>query len=157
MDRAEIWNVERASVMNEYAIAEVLYEYFIKVGLTSAQACGVVAQADAESGFNTQARGDGGEAHGLFQMHPDRIALIKAHGFDMTSPSALVQAEGVWWELQNSETEALGQLRASHSAYQAGHAMSVYYERPANEVEEANRRGNLAAKWFRYFNPGAKA
>lgn len=144
------------SVQAEYskaqlAVAEVIYEYFRSCGLPSPQACGIVAQPARESRFNPSATGDGGQAKGLFQMHPDRRAVIKARGgFDMLSGDVAEQCKGVWWELNHVETAALAALRRTHDAFGAGSVMCSQYERPASHAE-AGIRGKIAAEFYAYF------
>src|ERR1700685_1253876 len=73
-------------VAPQFEVPTQIYEFFVNNGYTSAQACGVVGNIQAESNFNPHATGDGGLAHGLCQWHPERCAAMKrGTGIDMWS------------------------------------------------------------------------
>lgn len=133
-------------------VASQIFDFFIKAGFTPEQACGVVANAEAESGFNYKATGDGGLANGLFQWHPDRCeAMRKGTGIDvMSMPPVDEQLQALLWELKHRETGALKHLQASDTAFNAGYNFCRYFERPASE-SEWTKRGYLAKKWMTYF------
>lgn len=140
-----------------YATAGRIYKFFLANGLTAGQACGILAQASAESSLRPSVIGDHGEAHGLFQLHADRIAAIKAGcGIDIVSASVEDQCKAVLWELKNSEHKAYRALLAAKTAYDSGHDMCRFYERPASTAQYAVR-GNAAEKWLVHFikNPVA--
>src|SRR5208282_2471454 len=54
-----------------------IFSFFVKAEFTREQASGIVANVEAESDFDPHNVGDGGRAHGLFQMHPDRRTVIR--------------------------------------------------------------------------------
>lgn len=140
-----------------YENAKKIYEYWLSVDLSKPQACGMLAQADAESSLNPMAVGDHGHAFGLYQLHADRCALIqKGCGIDITKlPSIEEQLQGVWWELQHSERHALFEIRTAITPYDAGSIACKYYERPAAATQQ-QYRGKKAQNWFIYFNPEVK-
>ena len=145
--------------MTAPATAKIIFDAFVGFGFTPAQACGMVAQADAESSFRPMVVGDHGEAHGLFQLHADRIALIKAGcGADMAhEPDPFKQCLGVWWEMtKGHEKHALAAIRAATTAYDAGAAACRFYERPGAPGQPA-KRGALAQAWFARFTPHTEA
>lgn len=133
--------------------AREIYDYFADTRrLGPIGACGMVAQADAESGFNTHACGDGGEAYGLWQMHMDRIRPIReAIGIDIAAfPDVLEQCAAAWHELETTESFARREICAARTPYEAGYAACRYYERPASQAEW-DKRGWIADRWARVF------
>lgn len=110
------------------------YSYYVQQGYSPAQAAGMVARLSMESGgtLNPMARGDGGQAFGLAQWHPDRWARVsqwaQSQGLDPNSREAQLRA--VPWEMQNHETRAWQALQAARDPRQAYDAM-MHYERPA--------------------------
>ena len=134
------------------ANAATIVKIYLGKGLTMAQAIGVMTQFDAESSLSPKAIGDHGSAFGLAQMHPDRIAAIKKGcGIDLHAlPPIADQCEAVWWELNASEHKALAALRAAKTAFDAGHDMCRFYERPASTAQY-QIRGNKAEVWASYF------
>jgi hypothetical protein len=121
--------------------------YFVGLGWTEAQAAGIVANLIAESNLNPTAVGDGGQAYGIAQWHPDRQAKFSASfGKDIHGSSIDEQLAFVNHELNNSEKAAGDALRACTTASEAGACVSELYERPADKQGEATRRGALAAQ-----------
>jgi len=134
-----------------YASASAIYSFFTAKGLTPEQACGVVAQADAESSMRVNVIGDKDHAFGLFQLHSDRVAPIKSKtGIDMKTATLEQQCEGVWFELHFSEKKALAALLATKTAFDAGHDLCRFYERPASTAQY-QVRGDKAENWLAYF------
>lgn len=107
--------------------------FFMAKGLTKAQAAGIAGNLLYESGFNPSAVGDGGTSFGVAQWHlgrGDRMkAYCRAHGYAENSFKG--QLEYLWHELNTNESYALGKLRATTNAYDAGMAFCRYFERPA--------------------------
>lgn len=136
----------------QFTAATTIYNFFKEKGLTSEQACGIVAQAQGESSFNQKAIGDKDHAFGDFQLHMDRISIIKkGDGIDIHSlPSTLDQCAAVWYELNHSEHTALAKLKATTNAYDAGSVFCEHYERPASSADYV-KRGNFANDWQVYF------
>lgn len=118
-------------------------DFWISQGYTPAQAAGIVANEQSESGFDPAARGDGGTAFGSFQWHQARRRKIyQATGIDVASASHADQLRAANWELNDSGLAA--QLKQAASARDAGALFSSQFERPANGAIEAIRRGQLA-------------
>ena len=113
--------------------AEQTIKFFMSKGLTRAQAAGIAGNLLYESGFNPSAVGDGGTSFGIAQWHLGRGSAMKewtqAHGYSSTSFKG--QLEFLWHELNTNESYALGKLRATGNAYDAGMAFCRYFERPA--------------------------
>jgi hypothetical protein len=130
--------------------------YFIGQGWTPAQAAGIVANLQAESGLRPDAVGDRGLAYGIAQWHPDRQANFKKLFTHQAIQGSTLdqQLRFVQWELSNTERYAAQRLRTAKSAYDAGAFVSEYYERPADRAGAATRRGNLAKQIYTAFTNG---
>lgn len=135
-----------------YASAATIYKFWLDAGLTPAQACGLLAQADAESSLNANAIGDHDQAFGLDQWHGDRVAAIKAGcGVDLKKlPPLADQLKAALWELQHAEKHALAQIKTATTAYDAGYAACRFWERPGSTAQYA-KRGAKAEQWAVYF------
>jgi len=65
------------------------FDFWRSKGATVPGAAAMVAQEDSESSGNPGTTGDGGQAKGSFQWHPDRRAAIqRSTGIDVTDPRA---------------------------------------------------------------------
>lgn len=121
--------------------------YFVSQGWTTAQAAGIAANLQAESGFRVDAVGDGGQAYGIAQWHPPRQAdFARAMGKDIRGSTLDEQLAFVQWELTNTEKRAGDKLAACLTANEAGACVSRFYERPEDADGEAMKRAALAAK-----------
>jgi len=122
-------------------------DYFTSKGWTKEQAEGIAANLEAESGFKANATGDGGQAYGLAQWHPDRQAeFAKQYGKDIRKSTGAEQLEFINHELTRGNEKSAGtKLRAATSSYDAASIVSREYERPADAAGEASRRGASAA------------
>lgn len=130
------------------AKAAAIYEFWLSAGLTSAQACGLLAQAEAESSLNPKAVGDHDQAFGLEQWHLSRVDAIRnGCGVDLAAlPPLADQLKAALWELQHTERRAFARIKAAKTAYDAGYAACRYWERPASTAQYA-KRGDAAEKW----------
>lgn len=135
------------------AAARESYDFWRSKGLSHEAAAGMVANEEAESAFNPNARGDGGRAHGLYQHHPDRRANILAGtGIDMSTADAQRQREGAHWEMtKGREQKTWRALQGVTSAGEAGSIVSKEYERPADRYGEAAKRAAAANGWAQRF------
>lgn len=122
-------------------------DYFTSKGWSREQAEGIAANIEAESGFKANAKGDGGQAYGLAQWHPDRQAeFAKQYGKDIRNSTGAEQLEFINHELTRGNEKSAGtKLRAATSSYDAASIVSREYERPADAAGEASRRGASAA------------
>lgn len=138
--------------------AEDAMSFWISKGLTPAQAAGMAAQEQAESGGNPGARGDYDKdgnptAHGAYQWHRTRRENILAKtGIDVSTATIQQQREAAYWELMNVEHEARRRLLASTTPGQAG-AAATEFERPGNRLGEEVTRGAIAAGIMRRMAP----
>lgn len=119
--------------------------FWLSEGYTPAQAAAIVANEAHESGGRSNARGDGGRAHGLFQHHPDRRQnILRATGIDISNASAEDQRRATAWEMKNEAVFRDGVFRAMNDPAEAAAYFSSKFERPADQYGEANKRGNTA-------------
>ncbi len=135
-----------------YATAVAIFKFWKAAGLADAQACGLLAQADAESSLNPEAVGDHDQAFGLDQWHSSRIEAIRnGCGVDLSKlPPLAEQLKAALWELQYTEKAAFTQIKAAKTAYDAGYAACRFWERPASVAQYA-KRGVIAENWASYF------
>ncbi|WP_419900688.1 phage tail tip lysozyme [Roseomonas sp. USHLN139] len=137
------------------------FAFFRQQGWTAAQAAGIVANLRHESGagLNHQARGDGGNAYGIAQWHPDRQRNFRLwSGKDIRESSLQDQLGFVEWELRNTERRAGDALRGATTAGDAASIVSRLYERPARRDAEAAARASTAEGLLpRLSTPGTAA
>ena len=120
-------------------------EFFIRQGWTAAQASGIVANLEAESGLRPDAVGDGGQAYGIAQWHPDRQEHFREIiGKDIHESTLEDQLIFVHAEMQRWEKPAADALRECTTAAEAGACVSMRYERPADTEGDAAKRAVLA-------------
>lgn len=121
-------------------------KYFMEQGWTREQSAGIVANLWAESKMRERAVGDGGQAVGIAQWHPDRQAEFKrVFGKDLSSATFEEQLQFVQHEMTKGKEQAAGRaLRGARTAGQAGAIVSSKYERPY--LDEGASRGALAEK-----------
>ncbi|MBB4863354.1 hypothetical protein HNP46_002201 [Pseudomonas nitritireducens] len=134
-------------------------KYFQNFGWTKEQAAGIAANLSTESGFDPQAVGDGGDAYGVAQWHPDRQAEFRKWAGKSIQNSTLEDQLGfVNYELTQGNERAAGDaLRATKTAGEAGAVVSRRYERPKYIEEEASNRGRLAESMMSRSNERPKS
>ncbi|HVJ02065.1 MAG TPA: phage tail tip lysozyme [Sphingomonas sp.] len=124
--------------------------YFQSQGWTRAQAAGIVANLDAESGMDAGIRQHGGgPGYGLAQWEGPRQADFAAWaGHDIRSSTFEEQLRFIQHELTTSERSAGNRLRQASSAGDAAAIVCRYYERPADIVGDSAHRAQLANAIF---------
>lgn len=124
--------------------------YFQGQGWTRAQAAGIVANLDAESGMEANIRQHGGgPGYGLGQWEGPRQADFQAwSGHDIRSSTFEEQLRFVQHELTTSERGAGDRLRQANNAGDAAATVCRYYERPADIVGDSAHRAQLANAIF---------
>lgn len=129
---------------------QAVMDYFISRGWSKEQAAGLAANIARESNFKSNTVGDGGQAFGLAQWHPDRQAAFKQKfGKDIRDSSFEEQLAFMHHELTEGNEQGAGaRLRRAGSAGEAGDIVSRYYERPRDVAGEAGRRGRLAETYL---------
>jgi hypothetical protein len=120
-----------------------------ELGWSPEQAAGITANIQRESSFNPREVGDGGQAYGLAQWHPDRQAAFAAwKGYDIRQSSFQDQVDFINHELtEGAEKSAGARLKAAKTAAEAGSIVSQYYERPRDRDGEASARASLAERY----------
>ena len=120
--------------------------YFEGQGWTRAQAVGIVANLDAESGMDPNINQiGGGPGYGLAQWEGPRQADFRAWaGKDIRQSSFAEQLQFIQWELDNTEAAAGRALRGADDPGEAASIVTRRYERPADSAGEAVRRADRA-------------
>jgi hypothetical protein len=125
--------------------AEADIQKLMGMGWTRAQATGIAANIQRESGGNEKAVGDKGQAFGLAQWHPDRQAAFQQWaGKNIRESNRDEQLAFINYELRHGEKGAGDALSRARDAGQAAVIMSQQYERPADAAGEAAKRAALA-------------
>lgn len=123
-------------------------QFFMSHGWTQEQAAGIVANLDAESHFKTNVTGDGGQAYGIAQWHPDRQAnFARLFHKDIRDSNFQEQLEFVQWELLNTDKgrATISKLQGVKDARQVAAIVDQNYEISANRLgSDAIIRGDLA-------------
>jgi hypothetical protein len=108
-------------------------EFFQSKGWSLAQAAGIVANLDIETGgtFNPAAVGDGGKAYGIAQWHPDRQAHFQSWaGRSIRGSTFEQQLEFVQFELtEGREKRAGNRIRQTTTPQDAATITDQFYER----------------------------
>jgi len=108
--------------------------FFKNKGLTTSQAAGIAGNMAIESAFDPTAVGDSGTSFGLAQWHANRADSLKRwtakNGMEWQSVEG--QLEYLWWELKNTESEALTTLKQQKTPRDAANIFAKKFERPAN-------------------------
>lgn len=123
-------------------------DFWIRKGYSPAQAAGILANMQHESGGDPSARGDGGAAHGLFQWHPDRRAdILKNTGIDISNATREQQMEAAAWEMKHGAGAGPFSDEYFRSLGSAGDAAAYFsqnFERPADGGMQALLRAKTA-------------
>lgn len=142
------------------SVQQQVWDYFSGKGLQPHQVAGIMGQVQAESGFNPNAVGDGGNATGLFQWN-DRGPAMQASMGGNWQNNVQGQLDFAWKEMQSTENSSYQKLLAAQNAKQANDAM-IGFERPSGyspgNVENAhNYSGRLDATYSALDQFGTKA
>lgn len=143
--------------------ASEYYNRWLAKSASSVFALGFLANAEAESSLDPNARGDHvkGEptAFGLHQRHGPRIVAIKkALGFDIQADAIAgrntIENEiaATVYEINTFAYYGNQSIAAAKTPYMAAFQVCALFER-AGADDAADRRGQMAARWFTYFNP----
>lgn len=126
-------------------------DFWMSRGYSSAQAAGIIANMKHESGGDPNARGDSGNAHGLFQWQNTarngyrRDQILKATGIDVSTASHQKQLEAAAWEMQNGSTGFNDKyFRTLTNAGQAAAYFSNQFEYPHDRAGQALARAKTA-------------
>ena len=141
------------------AVERQVYAYLTEeLNLTTAAACGVLANIEHESNFQPTIYGDQGTSYGLCQWHNERFSALRGYcaalGLDYRTVKG--QLAYLKYELGNNYTNLLLTLQAidntPEGAYKAAHLWCIQFEKPSNMQQKAVSRGELARGkyWARY-------
>lgn len=126
-------------------------QFFQTQGWSKAQSAGIVGNLQQESDnfssdvISGKRRGDGGQAVGIAQWHPDRQALFEQHfGKKLEQASFKEQLAFVHWELTNTEKRAGDALLSAKDAITAASIIDSQYER-SKGTEIKQRAANAVA------------
>jgi len=151
VQQVETTTLSTAGLSNTTATdsAKQAIDFFISKGWKPAQAMGITASLQAESGFNPSAIGDGGQAYGNAQWHPDRQAnFAKAFGKSIKGSSQQEQWAFVDWELKNTEARAGELLKATSTVADAVNVVTASYERPKYTTKDQAVRRDIAKTYL---------
>ena len=134
-----------------------IYNRYRQNGLSDVEAAGMTGNIGAESSFNTTVTsGDGYGSRGLVQFTGDRLngenGLLKFAERNGLDPwDWRTQVDFSVWELHNTESAALKEMRARPDATPAEMAKIIreYYERPDPAVARDNVRAEIAEDTFK--------
>lgn len=123
-----------------------VYNYLVaNKGLSKSHALGILANIQAESGFNASAIGDNGTSGGLFQHHASRFSALKTH------------SGGEWTNWQKQVDYALSEgatkkyvAKQFATPEDASMWWTTEWERPADRHEKAKQRVNNINKFTHF-------
>ncbi len=142
-----------AQIKGTVPMAQQAFTRLRGAGWTAAQACGILANIQAESGFDFKnTTGDGGQAHGICQWHPDRQAHFTAQ-FGKTIAAATLdeQVDFITFEMNHKEKDAGDLLRKVATPANAARIVCTEYERPQKPIEDSAKRIPLAEAYALVF------
>ncbi len=137
---------------------EKMYNYLSSQGFNDAAICGILANINYESGFSTDAVGDGGTSYGICQWHEGRWDNLNSYCEENNLDSSSIEGQGQYllYELQNSYPGVYDTLKnvpnTSEGAYQAAYKWTTDFEVPENKESQADIRGSSASStyWEQY-------
>jgi hypothetical protein len=123
--------------------AKEALDFFKSKGWSPEQAAGIVGNLQTESNLKTDALGDGGEAYGIAQWHPDRQENFrKWRNKDIRESTFKEQLEFVQYELvQGEEHRAGDKIKQTKTAEDAAAFVDEYYERSQGTEDPAKIGG----------------
>ena len=141
------------------AVEREVYDYLTgELMLSSAAACGVLANIEHESSFQPTILGDKGTSYGLGQWHNERFTALRGYCSAIGADYRTVEGQMAYlkYELGNKYTTLLLTLQSiddtPEGAYRAAYLWCTQFERPSNMQGKAAQRGELAQGkyWPRY-------
>ncbi len=160
IDSGNISASSSSNVSTGNATKDQVYNYLASQGFNNAAICGIMANIQHESSFNTNALGDGGTSYGICQWHNSRWTNLKnycsSNNLDASSMDG--QLSYLVHELKTSYPGVYNTLQnvpnTKEGAYQAAAKWTTDFEIPANKESVAVTRGNTAQSdyWGTYGN-----
>ena len=148
-----------AEPLEQMAVERQVYDFLIgELELTTAAACGVLANIEHESSFRPTIVGDNGTSYGLCQWHNERFSALRGYCSALGLDYRTVEGQMAYlrYELGNRYTNLLLTLQSigntPEGAYRAAYLWCVQFEKPSNMQVKAAARGELAQGkyWVRY-------
>jgi len=136
-----------------FSLAARCMNKWLALGAPWIAAVGMVANGQAECGFNVTLVGDQDRAFGLQQWwwEPRGAAILAATGIDVRhDPLIERHVEAAWWELQNAYKKVWAEACAAATVNAAAQLICMDYE-GASAPFAAVRRGMMADAWDIYF------
>ena len=136
-------------------------DYLIGKGLNSAAACGVAGNINWESGFRTEAVGDGGTSFGICQWHAGRGTAMKNYvGSDWAS-DLNGQLDYLWYDLEHNYSSVLSHLQSVPDTEEGCKSAADYFVRhfevPASVDSESVKRQATAVEYFNKIKKSASS
>lgn len=150
-----------ASAGERLAVEREIFDYLTdELMLSTAAACGVLANIEQESAFQPTILGDKGTSYGLCQWHNGRFTALRSYCSALGLDYRTVEGQMAYlkYELGSNYTSLLFSLQAIDNtpdgAYRAAYLWCIQFERPSNMQVKAAARGELAQGkyWVRYSN-----
>jgi hypothetical protein len=140
-----------AAPANTLAMAQQAFTAFRAKNWTPEQACGIVANIQAESSFDFRnTSGDSGTAHGLCQWRGGRQTdFVNKFGHPIAASSFEEQLEFIDFELNNKEQAAGDALKQTTTPSAAAAIFCRMYERPQFPNTDSQIRAGLAEGYAR--------
>lgn len=137
---------------------EKMYNYLSSQGFNDAAICGILANINYESGFSTEAVGDGGTSYGICQWHEGRWDNLNNYCSENNLDPSTIEGQGQYLvhELQTNYSGVYDTLKnvpnTSEGAYEAAYKWTTDFEVPADTENQANIRGGSASStyWDQY-------
>ena len=124
----------------------------LEAGWTNAQACGIIANIQAESSFDKDRIGDGTAAYGLCQWHQDRRDLFADRFGHAMQPQSTFeeQIDFITFEIKTPGFKgARTALAAAATPGDAAEKVCRLYEIPADPDKDSRIRAGLAEAYAR--------
>lgn len=146
-------NAERLAVERE------VFDYLTEeLKLSTAAACGVLANIEHESAFQPTIVGDKGTSYGLCQWHNERFNALRGYCASLGLDYRTVEGQMAYlkYELGTNYMNLLLTLQSiddtPEGAYRAAYMWCIQFEKPSNMNVKAASRGELAQNkyWPRY-------
>ncbi len=150
IDSGTITTSTTSNVSTGNETKDKVYNYLASQGFNNAAICGIMANIQHESSFNTQALGDGGTSYVICQWHNSRWSNLNNYcsSNNLDASSLDGQLSYLVHELKSSYPGVYNTLQnvpnTKDGAYQAAAKWTTDFEIPANKESVAVTRGNTA-------------
>jgi len=151
--------VSASSAGERLAVEREVFDYLTdELKLSTAAACGVLANIEHESNFQPTIYGDKGTSYGLCQWHNERFAALRGYCASLGLDYRTVEGQMAYlkYELGTNYMNLLLTLQSiddtPDGAYRAAYMWCIQFEKPSNMNVKAASRGELAEGkyWPRY-------